>query len=195
MLTFVFCQFLTVFFFKNILMPGEGDEYEDEEEEDDSNGSDKYQGESAEEGDDDESAEEGPKNRYRSGGGSGESGEEDPFDSAWKKYGYGPQTAGSEEEYDDDNVESSESRVVPERKKIVHMKMEYFSSPHKGSEEEQLVEAASNVEKSVHNPKTDTEAIDVGDNKRKKKRRKSKSGEKSHDQHPNAGPDDLKYFQ
>ncbi|KAG5678492.1 hypothetical protein PVAND_008160 [Polypedilum vanderplanki] len=184
-------------------------DYDEEEEGENDGSNDKQEGESAEEEDgsegndydDDEEEEEEdekPKYRYASfrNNDSNESDEDaDQFDLAWKKYGYGPKTKHSEEE-DDDSYESSESQIVPERRKIVHMKMEYYSTPHKDTEEE-LVEAASNVEKTVivNDPKKETEAVDVVNKKMNKKKKKNKNVGKSQDQHPNAGPDDLKFFQ
>lgn len=176
------------------------EEDEDSDDEDENDGSnDKITGnasedEEEEEGDDDEEDEESredenPKRSYTSYSSfnSPDSTEEDQFDKAWKKYGYAQQRSSSEEK---DSFESSESQIIPQRKKIVHMKMEYYTRPHDGNDE------TAAVSKNDEEISKATETVDTETKKNKKnKKKKPNVVVKSQKPHPNAGPDGLKFFQ
>lgn len=105
----------------------------------------------------------------------------DQFDKAWAKFGYGKDESSSES----DSYESSESQNQPERVKIVHMKMEVQTTPHRDSDFFKIDEDEAK-RKDTQTPKTpELEA-------KKKRKNIVVTNQKPH---PNAGPDDLKYFQ
>lgn len=181
-------------------------EYYDYEEgdsvEDDEGSNDKIQDGSSEdyEEDDDEEEEEKPKYRYNSYNNArdDEKSSEDDFDRAWQKYGYSPK--GNSEEN-----ESSESRLVPQeiepgRKKIVHMKMEYYTAPHDGNNVYDIepkirrsIEVSTKPSREMNSKMSGT--INNSEQNKDEKKKNKKSSAKSQQQHPNAGPDDLKFFQ
>lgn len=184
-------------------------EYYDYEEgnsvEDDEGSNDKIQGESSEdyeENDESEEEEEKPTYRYSSYNNArdDEKSSEDEFDRAWQKYGYSPKGTSEENE-------SSESRLVPQeiepgRKKIVHMKMEYYTTPHDGNHVYDIepkirrsIDVSTKPSREMNSKMSGTINNSEKDKNKKRKRKNKKSSAKSQQQHPNAGPDDLKFFQ
>lgn len=165
--------------------PEEDYDYEEDDSEDDYDelSNDKQTDNTSNEEDEDyeeesssESSEKKGKKSYKSRDDDEES-EEDQFDKAWSKFGYGKNQASSES----DSYESSESQNQPERVKIVHMKMEVHTTPLKDSDmmnssEDEIKHDAKTL---VNEPKKKRKNIVVTNSK----------------PHPNAGPDDLKYFQ
>lgn len=178
----------------------QNDDYEEEDSSEDDDGSSKrQQQESSDEESEEVEEDEKPHYRYSSfkNRNDDESKEEDEFDRAWRKYGYGPTAASSEEN------ESSESRLVPQkvepeqRKKIVHMKMEYYKAPHDESSSEPTPNTmkVTKPQRKMNSKRSGSINNNETDESRKKKRKSKKIDVKSQQQHPNAGPDDLKFFQ
>ncbi|KAL7048798.1 hypothetical protein ACKWTF_003491 [Chironomus riparius] len=183
-------------------------EYYDYEEgdsvEDDERSNDKIQGESSEdyEEENDDEEEEKPTYRYTSYNNArdDEKSSEDEFDRAWEKYGYSPKETSEENE-------SSESRLVPQeiepgRKKIVHMKMEYHTVPHDGNHVYDIepkirrsIDVSNKSSREMNSKMSGTINNSEMNKDKKRKRKNKKSSAKSQQQHPNAGPDDLKFFQ
>lgn len=170
-------------------------DYEEEEESDDDYddgaNNDKYRGNSNdndedEEEEDEEESEENNRNKNSfTKKDSNESGE-DQFDQAWSKFGYGQPNKQSSSE--SDSYESSESQNQPERIKIVHMKMEVQTTPIKYEEGD----FDANEEESMQR---DIRSVELLEGKKKPKSDAKRDGAKNQAQHPNAGPDDLKFFQ
>lgn len=160
------------------------EEGDDDYEDDDGPSNDKYNGDDYEEEEESSSEEkETVKNKkaYKHRNNDDES-DEDQFDKTWGKFGYGKQKSESDES---DSYESSESQSQPERIKIVHMKMEVQTTPMKDDEILHFDDA--DEEESERHEVQPTE---------KEEKKKNKGGVKNQAaQHPNAGPDDLKFFQ
>lgn len=187
----------------------EGDDEEDDEEGDDGEGEESQDSAS-------ESLESNaPRFRFSfdEGGKSG-SYELDDFDKAWAKFGYGPahDRSGSAE---DGSHESSETRVEPVRIKFYHEKKEETTSgnkksrtttekPDKYEDEDDEDEEEQQEEATLPPPprwplrkmvKTVSGTINNNPNPKRRNSRKPISSQPQADDAPQAGPDDLKYFQ